>query len=75
MFYFIYKVQLRSDYMFRPSFLDHHQVVCPIQGNYTICDIKSLVFNEISFSSIIFIDLIDENEISLNTNDLILHIV
>jgi len=38
--------------MFRPSFLGHHQVVCLIQGHYTICDIKSLVFNEISFSSI-----------------------
>jgi len=30
----------------------HHQVVYLIQGNYTMCDIKSLVFNEISFSSI-----------------------
>jgi hypothetical protein len=40
--------------MFRPSFLDHHQVVYLIQGNYTICDIKSLVFNEISSSSINF---------------------
>ena len=45
--------------MFRPSFLGHHQVVCFIRGNYAICDTKSLVFNEIS----------------LNTNDLVLHIV
>ena len=28
--------------MFRPSFLGHHQVVCLIQGNLTICDIKFL---------------------------------
>jgi len=41
-----------GDYMFRPSFLGHHQVVSLIQGNYTIRDIKSLLFNEISFSSI-----------------------
>ena len=40
MYYFIYKLKLRSDHMFRPSFLSHHQVVCLIQGDYTICDIK-----------------------------------
>ena len=27
-YYFIYKVYLRGDYMFRPSFLDRHQVIC-----------------------------------------------
>jgi hypothetical protein len=63
--------------MFRPSFQGHHEVLCFIQGNYIICNIKSLVFNEISFPSIKSIkkDFIDENEISLNTNDLISHIV
>jgi hypothetical protein len=33
-------------------FLGHHQFVSLIQGNYTMCDIKSLILNEISFSSI-----------------------
>jgi hypothetical protein len=42
----------RSDYVFRPSLLGHHQVVGFNQGDYTIWDIKSLIFNEISFSSI-----------------------
>ena len=32
--------------------LGHNQVVCLIQGNYTIRDIMSLLFNEISSSSI-----------------------
>jgi len=29
-------------------------IIYPIRGNYTICSIKSLVSNEISFSSIKF---------------------
>jgi len=29
--------------------------VCPVRGNYTVCDIKSLVSNEISFSKIKFL--------------------
>jgi hypothetical protein len=42
-------------------FLGHHQVVSFIQGNYTICDIKSLIFNMVSFSCIkpfIYYDII-----------------
>jgi hypothetical protein len=42
--------------MFRPSSVGHHQVISIIRGNYTIydtlCNVKPLVFNEISFSSI-----------------------
>ena len=38
--------------MFRPFYLRHHQVeLCPVRGNSTTGDIKSLVSNEISFSS------------------------
>ena len=39
--------------MFQPSSLDHHQVTSLYLGNYTIYEtireIKSLLFNEISF--------------------------
>jgi hypothetical protein len=43
--------------MFRPSFPGHHQVVCRIQGKYTICAINSLVINEISFPFKILINV------------------
>jgi len=48
-------------------------MVYPIRDNYTKCSIKSLVSNGISFSTIK--KCIDENEISLDTKDLILHFV
>jgi hypothetical protein len=38
--------------MFRHSLLGHHQVISLNRGNYTICYIKPLILNEISFSSI-----------------------
>jgi hypothetical protein len=40
--------------MFRPSLLGHHQFVSLNQGKSTIRDIKSLIFNEISFSSVFY---------------------
>jgi len=48
---FIYS--LKADYMFRPSSLGHHQAISLYPGNCTIydrvCEIKSLLFNEVSF--------------------------
>jgi hypothetical protein len=43
--------------MFQLCFIGYYQVVCLIQGNCTICDIKSSVFKEIPFSSTKFFSI------------------
>ena len=53
--------------MFRPYFLGHHQVLYLIEGNYTICDIRSLVFKEISFSSVKSLSFKILNQVNLIT--------
>jgi len=63
--------------MFRSFYLAIIRLnLCPVRGNYAICDIKSLVSNEISFFHRFFCSFEyfnDENEISLDTTDLISH--
>jgi len=53
MCYLLTRCSLKVDYMFRLSLLGRHQVISLYRGNYTIydtmCEIKSLLFNEISF--------------------------
>jgi hypothetical protein len=46
---YLYGVVFKVDYMFRLYSLGHHQVVSLYRANCTICKIKSLLFNEISF--------------------------
>jgi len=53
MYYLFTSCSFKVDYMFRPCSLNHNQVISLYRGNYTmydtICEIKSLLFNEISF--------------------------
>jgi len=37
---FIYKVQLKSYYMFRPFTLSHHQIASLNHGNHKMYDVK-----------------------------------
>ena len=69
--------------MFRPFTLGHHQVVSLNRGNHTMCDticgIRSLLFNEISFLSIKYyynlspdIEQLEYRKIYLKVNQCIL---
>jgi hypothetical protein len=53
MYYLFTRCRLKFDYMFRPFSLGHNPFISLYLGNYkiydTICGIKSLFFNEISF--------------------------
>ena len=57
----------KSNYLFRPFYLGRHQFeVCHVGKNYTICDNKCLVSNEISFSAITFLVRLNINLLTHN---------